>query len=117
MLQDGFISAPAGNLGVPWDWPTRWQKLQQTPIGNMVAHLIIQWDRAAEAAEAGNDNRDHARHWLDYLMFCAEALGAGLDLSRNDRKLIYEMVWANRHLLPPELAMYAALGGGITCDD
>jgi hypothetical protein len=97
-----------------FDTPNHWRKLERTPIGRMVAHLITQWDRVAEA---DNDNRDHARSWVDHLMLCADVLAAGHAISRDDRRLIYEMAWKNRHLLPPELAMYAALGGGIQCDD
>jgi hypothetical protein len=94
--------------------PSDWSNIERTPIGRMVAHLIIQWQKVADV---DNDNRDHARSWLDYLMTCAEVLEAGHAISRDDRRFIYEMAWKNRHLLPPELAMYAALGGGLKCDD
>ena len=99
----------------PWDTPTRWKRLDQTPLGRMVKALYIEWSKVA-AANDNADGRDAANYWCEHLSLVMDVLIAGRQISREDRRLIYQMAWNNRHLIPPDLALYAALGGGI-CGD
>ena len=109
-------SFTANFTGWPWDWPSRWDVLRQTPLGRMVQAFLIEWSKVIAANDNRNDH-DLAQHWLDYLYFAAEIISSGQTISERDRKLIYEMAWRNRHLIPGDLAVVAALSGGITCDD
>lgn len=76
--------------------------------------LINDWEKTVTAA---NDNVDVAVDWLDLLMSARLRLCDGWDIPRHQRKLIYRIAWANRAWLPPDLVLYAAIGGGICGDD
>jgi hypothetical protein len=110
-----FILKPGGGA-IPWDTPTSWAVLERTPIGRMVRLLILEWQKVV----ACNDNLqevDTAFYWLDHLFIASTLLANGNELPPGDRRLIYKMAWDNRKLLPPDLVFYAALGGGITCEE
>ena len=112
------MKSPMPGSDPTWDMPTRWKKLDRTPLGRMVKTLLIQWDRVM-VDTAANDNavEDHAEFWFGHLSLVADVLANDRTISRDNRRAIYRMAWKNRHLIPADDAVFAALGGGIPCAD
>lgn len=92
-----------------------WADLDKTPLGRLVNALIQDWEKAAATVAANDNHLFWGRNWLDQLMIARARLVDGYPIPRAQRQLIYRIAWINRSWLPPDLALYAAIGGG--CGD
>jgi len=76
-------------------------ELRRTSLGRMVQVLL---DNAVGLGEA--DVRERV-FWI------REMLVLGEEVDGDDRAFLCRLAWIQRHLLPPELVVYAAIGGGV----